>query len=323
MIELLLLIGGFVLLSGVLAMVDAAILSVSRVEIEEMIMQKRSGAKCLQLLHARITRAVVIIVIATNTVNVLGPILVGQKAVTLFGSHVIGVITAVLTFCTILFSEIIPKSLGAHYAPTIGRIAAPPIYILTRILLPLVIVLEKIAQFFQSGHRVIGTEEQIRSLVTIGRRAGHIESDEGQMIHRAFILNDRKARDIMTPLKDLISVNGNDTIRNAAQKVFDNTFSRYPVFGSSIHDVIGFVMSQDILEALAMGQDAEPVSFIMREALVVPGEKPSDQLISLFRDKHIHMAVVQDDEHTVGLVTLEDVFEELVGEIEDEKDVED
>lgn len=304
-------------------MVDAAILSVSRVEIEEMIMQKRSGAKYLQLLHARITRAVVIIVIATNTVNVLGPILVGQKAVTLFGSHVIGVITAVLTFCTILFSEIIPKSLGAHYAPTIGRMAAPPIYILTRILLPLVIVLEKIAQFFQSGHRVIGTEEQIRSLVTIGRRAGHIESDEGQLIHRAFILNDRKARDIMTPLKDIVGLNADDTVREASAKVFHNTYSRYPVFGSSIHEVVGFAMSQDILEALAMGQDAEPVRFLMREALIVQGEKSSDQLISLFRDKHIHMAVVQDDEHTVGLVTLEDVFEELVGEIEDEKDVED
>jgi len=323
MIQLLIYILGFVFLSGLLAMIDAAILSVSHAEVEEMITHKKWGAPALKFLHKKITRAVVIIVIATNTVNILGPILVGQKAIQLYGSEVIGVITGILTFATIIFSEIIPKSLGAHYAPLISRVAAVPIALCVRVLYPLVRVLERLTEFFQSGKRALGTEEQIRSLVTMGRTAGHIESDEGQLIHRAFILNDKRASDVMTPLKDVISTPEDATIREAAEKVFLHPYSRYPVFGSSIHDVKGLLLSSDILEALAQGKDEEPAVSVLREALVVKSSTRCDKLIVLFRDRHVHLAIVQDALHTVGLVTLEDVLEELVGEIEDETDQED
>ena len=304
-------------------MVDAAVLSVSQAEVEEMVQKKKHGSHALQVLTKNITRGVVIIVIITNLINVLGPILVGQKAVELYGSTAIGVITAVLTFGTIIFSEIIPKSLGAHYAPIIARISAPPILVLVGVLYPIVFLLEKLANLFTSGRRAVGTEAQIRALVRIGHRAGHIESDEGQLIHRAFILNDKTAADVMTPLKDIISVQSSATTREAADKVFANTHSRYPVFGNSIHDVKGIVMSHDILESLAEGKDDMPVEEIVRDSLVVHAGKRSDELLMLFRDKNIHLAVVQDAKKTVGLVTLEDVLEELVGEIEDETDVED
>lgn len=323
MIQLSLLIGGFILLSGLLAMIDAAVLSVSRGEIEEMVLQKKWGAVALKTLHKRLTRAVVVVVILTNTVNVLGPILVGQKAIALFGSTAIGWITGLLAFCTIIFSEIIPKSLGAHYAPMISRAASPAILMLATVLSPVVIILERIANFFQSGSRAIGTEDQIRSLVTIGRRAGHIENDEGQLIHRAFILNDKTAGDIMTPLKDIIALTETMTIRQVADTVFRNTFSRYPVFGTSINEPTGLVISHDILEGLSEGRDQDLVTSIIREVLVVPARKRCDSLMAMFRDRKIHLAIVQDAAHTVGLVTLEDVLEELVGEIEDEKDVED
>ena len=158
--------------------------------------------------------------------------------------------------------------------------------------------------------------------MTIGRRAGYIESDEGQLIHRAFVLNDKKASDVMSPLKDIESVYDTSTIRQAAGRVFHNTYSRDPVFGKSIHDVKGIVMSYDILEALAEGKDEELVTTIIRDALVVEADTRSDELLVLFRDKHIHLAIVQERGRTVGLITLEDVLEELVGEIEDEKDVE-
>ncbi|MCK5016728.1 MAG: DUF21 domain-containing protein, partial [Candidatus Peribacteraceae bacterium] len=320
--ELTTLIVVFILLSGILAMVDAAVLSISRVEIEEMLLKRQSGAYALKKIHYSIPRAVVIIVIFTNLINILGPILVGQKAIEIFGSTIIGVITAVLTIGTIIFSEIIPKSIGAHYAPQISRMAAPIILFLIYTLYPFVIVLERMAIFFQSGKRAIGTEEQIRSLVTIGRRAGYIEPDEGQLIHRAFILNDKTAENIMTPLKDIINLQKDETLRDAAAKVFKHPYSRYPVYDSSIHEVMGIVMSFDIMEALVGGKDNEPVTSVVREGLVVDSSIRCDQLIILFRDKHIHLAIVQENNHTIGLVTLEDVLEELVGDIEDETDVE-
>lgn len=321
MLELALYIVIFIALSGLMAMVDAAVLSVSRAEVEEMVVREMWGAVPLQAIARRLTRAVVVIVLFTNTINVLGPILAGSKAIEIYGEPVIGVITAILTFGTIVFSEIIPKSLGAHYAPIIARASAPAILFFIYALYPLVIALEWMSSLFKTGRRRIGTEEQIRSLVTIGRRAGYIESDEGQLIHRAFILNDRTAADVMTSLEDVVAVEVSATVRQAADRVFRNAYSRYPVFAASINDVKGMVLSHDILEAVSEGRDQEPISSIVRPALVVPAEMRSDELLVRFRDRRIHLAIVQDEGKTVGLVTLEDVLEELVGEIEDEKDV--
>ena len=323
MIDVLLLIGGFVALSGLMAMIDAAVLSVTAADVEVMEHRKLPFATALRKVNDNITRSVIVIVIITNTINILGPILVGQKAIQLYGSTVIGIITAVLTFATIIFSEIIPKSIGAHRAPQISRLSAPAILACIYLLFPLVWILEKVADAFKTEDLKVGTEAQIRALTQLGRRAGHIESDEGQLIHRAFILNDKTAGDIMTPLKDVIGVSQEDTIRDAADKVMKHSYSRYPVFGSAIHDIEGLVMSKDILEAITEGKDTQSVKVIMRESLLVDINKPCDELIVLFRDKHIHLAIVQDDDHTVGLVTLEDVLEELVGDIEDEMDVED
>ena len=310
----------FIALSGLLAMVDAALLSVSRPEVEEMVAQKRWGSLPLRAVTSRITRGMVIVVIITNAINILGPIVIGQRAVGIYGQSVIGIITIILTFGTIVFSEIIPKSLGTNYAPLISRIAAPIILVLIYALYPLVLLLDYISSLFAVGERRIGTEGQIRSLVTIGRRAGHIESDEGHLIHRAFILNDKTAEDVMTPLKDMIKLDATVSIKNAGKQLFQHEFSRYPVFDKSMHEFAGLAMGRDILVALVEGRDEEPISTIVREGLLVPHDYRSDELMVLFRDKHIHLAVVQKNGKTIGLVTLEDVLEELVGEIDDEKD---
>ena len=320
MLEVAIYILAFVTFSGFMAMIDAAVLSVSRAEVEEMVQRNKPGAMALRAIVGRLPRAVVIIVLATNTINILGPILAGKKAVEVYGDTVIGIVTAILTFATIIFSEIIPKSVGAFYAPVISRMAAPIILALIYALYPVVVALAWVSRLFQSGERRIGTETQIRSLVTLGRRAGHIENDEGQLIHRAFILNDKMAVDVMTSLKDIVSVDVSATVREAADRVFHNVYSRYPVFGKSIHNAEGMVMSRDILDAITDGRAHEPVSTIIRPVLTVPASMRSDVLLMLFRRRRIHLAIVQEQGKTVGLVTLEDVLEEIVGEIEDEID---
>ena len=124
----------------------------------------------------------------------------------------------------------------------------------------------------------------------------------------------------MPLVTDTVALQASATAREAAAKVRHHPYSRYPVFGDSPDDVSGFVLGRDILEALTDGKAQELVSAICRDILKVPPEMRSDELLVLFRKKHVHLAVVQDSKHTVGLVTLEDVLEELVGEIEDEKD---
>lgn len=320
MLELIFYVVTFIALSGLMAAIEAAVLSMSPAEVEELNLRKAWGAAALKKIRQRLTQAIVVIVLFTNTINVLGPLLTGRKALQLYGDASMVPVAIVLTLGTIVFSEIIPKSIGAHYAPLVSRAAAPAIRFCSLLLYPIVVGLEAFSNLFMTGQRRIGTEAQIRSLVTIGRRAGYIERDEGQLIRRAFILNDRTAADIMTPLDEVVAVEATFTTREAASRVFRHAYSRYPVFGQSPDDIRGLVMSRDILQALTEGQDHEPVTAICRDCLVVPADLRSDELLVRFRDAHVHLAVVRDGHKTVGLVTLEDVLEELVGDIEDEKD---
>ncbi len=310
----------FLALSGLMAAVDAAVLSVTRPEIAELKVRGKWGARRLAQVKQQITQSVVVIVIATNTINVLGPILVSSQAFTLFGARGIVVITAVLTLGTIVFSEIIPKALGAHYAPLIARVSAPAILVGRIVLYPLVVGFSWLSNQFTKGSRRFGTEEQIRALVRMGDRAGYIESDEGQMIHRAFILNDKTAAEIMTPISRVKALSDGLTIKQAAAEVCRSEYSRYPVFGPSIDDVSGIALSRDVLMA-SVRDSSKPLAAIIRPPVVVDAQAKSDELLRIFRAEHVHLAIVQDQNKTVGVVTLEDVLEELVGEIEDEKDV--
>jgi CBS domain containing-hemolysin-like protein len=310
----------FVLLSGLVAMVDAAVLSVSRPETEEVVAQGLWGALALRRIKEHLTQSVVVIVIVTNTINILGPILVGQTAVATYGASAIGWVTVGLTLGTIVFSEIVPKSLGAHYAPQIGRVAAFPILALTYALYPLVLTLDRFSRLFRRGRRRVGTEEQIRALTTLGRRAGYIEPDEGVLVHRAFVLNDRTAGDIMTPRTEVAGLQMDQTLRQALDQVLGSEFSRYPVFGESANDFRGVVLARDLLESVVRGDADRPLASVVREGLAVDADRRCDDLLLQFRLRRVHLAVVRRAEVTVGLVTLEDVLEELVGEIRDEKD---
>ena len=311
----------FLAASGVMAAVDAALLSVTEPEIQELISQERRGSRQLQHIHKRLTRAVVVVVILTNLINVIGPIIVSQQAVAEFGPVALGWVTVVLTLGTIVCSEIIPKSLGNRYATTIGRYAAAPVRWLQLLLYPLVTALEWLSDMFTRGTRPIGTEEQIRSLTTLGRRAGFIEHDEGLLIHRAFVLNDRRAADVMTPLNRVTSLVANTTVDQAAADLRGTRFSRIPVFGNGPDDVRGIVMVRDLLQAALDGPSETHVDEIALPAVVVEADTRSDELITEFLGRYTHLAIVKRAGHTVGVVSLENVLEELVGEIQDEHDV--
>ncbi len=323
MTTLLIVVVIILLLSGFFSGSEAALVSISDAEVHTLLQKKSVGSHVLKRVHQNLNRSVITIVVWNNIVNIVGSILVGQIVIGLYGDAVLAVITTALTFGIIVFSEIIPKAIGIHYAERIALLTSPFILLLTIVMLPIILVLEWITDFFRKGERKVGTEAQIRSLVTLGRQKGHIENDEGQLIHRAFILNDKKAADIMTPLKDIISVNDDDTIGGAWKKIDHEAYTRFPVFGTSVHELSGMIIKQDVLQSLYEKKGGESVASITRDALVVTEDMPSDELITLFRDKSIHLALVQKDNHTVGLVTLEDVLEELVGEIEDETDAED
>lgn len=320
MIELGLMVVLFIALSGLMSLVEASLLSISHSEVDELRIRDVWGGRALKSIFAEMTKVLGVVVIVTNFINVLGPILVSQNAISHYGDSAVYLVTAVLTIGTIVFSEVLPKSLGRHYAQRIAPLAAPLLQVLVIALYPLVTVLQRFSNLMKRGERLIGTETQIRSLAKRGRRAGLIEQDEGDMIRRAFVLNDRTARDIMTPGSQVTAFKDSDTVTEVASKVHNHAFSRYPVYGSTMHHVTGMVMSRDLLVALATGKGDLLLSEISKPCLLVPGNMQSDALLQRFLDEHLHLGVVQDNRQTLGVVTLEDVLEELVGEIEDEKD---
>lgn len=311
----------FIALSGLMAAVDAAVLSVSHPEIDELIQHGKHGAGQLREVKQKLTHSLAVIVILTNLINVLGPILVSQQAFQLYGPGALVPITIVLMLGTIVFSEVIPKALGSHYAPQLARWSAPVIRALGLIIYPFSVALAWLSNTLKRGQRRIGTERQIRALVKLGRKGGHIERAESHMIFRTFRLNDRTAQDIMTPLEKVISIPASATVREAAEIVRTNEFSRYPVFGRSPDDIQGMLIARDVLRMHADGEDSSPITSILPAAFIVSPEKFADELLLEFRTRHQHLAVVQQNNHTLGIVTLEDVLEEIVGEIEDEKDI--
>lgn len=320
MTGILLLFFGVLVLSAYFSGAEAVLVSITHAEEETLLRSNAPGARQLAHLRKHLNHTIVAIVIGNNIVNIGGSMLVGHWVAAYYGDAVLAVISALLTAAVILFAEILPKSIGIHYAPNLATVVALSLAPLVFVLHPLLLLIDVFMRALKRGERRIGTEEQILSLVSIGRRAGYIEGDEDSLIRRVFILNDRTAADVMTPLADVVSVQADRTIRQSADTVFRHTYSRYPVFGDTPDDVRGIVRSHDILEALTDGRDKDGISSIMRVPLVVDVALPCDELLVLFRDRSMHLAIVRDGLKTLGLVTLEDVLEELVGEIEDEAD---
>jgi putative hemolysin len=301
----------FLALSGLMAAVDAAVLSVTHPEVDVLVQKAKWGSHRLSRVKHELSQSVVVIVILTNTVNVLGPILVSLHAFSLYGTEGVAVITVILALGTILFSEIIPKSIGAHYAPLIARVSAPAILACRYLLYPFVIGFAWISKQFTRGHRYVGTEEQVRSLVRIGHLAGHIETDESEMIHRVFILNDKSAGEIMTPLSQVKALGSAFTLQQASAQVLNGQYSRYPVFGQTTNEVAGVALAREVLRD-SQTDPKRLLSSIIRPALIVDAQIKSDELIGLFRQRHAQMAIVQDLGKTVGLVTLDDVLNQLI-----------
>jgi CBS domain containing-hemolysin-like protein len=188
------------------------------------------------------------------------------------------------------------------------------------VLTPITWIIEKGTSHFTRDRKKIVSEEELKILSEIGRIEGSIERDEEELIRRAFTLNDMVARDIMTPWNVVDTLQGSKTVGEVASDITHKPYSRYPVMGAS-PDVVGSVQTKDLLIALWRDGENELVSHFMQAPLFVKDTKRVDDLLALFLAGKRHLAVVQTGPATfVGVVTLEDVIEQLVGEIVDESD---
>lgn len=312
-----------VILSGILSMIEASLFSYSLTKAR--LYAVRGGARAKKALEIRQDplRVIATFVILTTTVSIVGSVVVGTLAARQFSSVGIGVFSAVLTFLAIIFSEIIPKNIGDRWNYKIFPAVAEFLWLLSQLFYPFVKILEFIAKPFTVGvSPFLTSEEEITMLTSEGAKEGSIEPHEAEIIRRVFRLNDVTAGDIMTPKPIVDFIEGSKKIGEVVEFVKKAKHSRFPVYKDDINNVIGVAHQRDLLRAIANNELDQTVAGYTREALIVPESQLGDDLLRIFQEKRNHLAVVVSEYgNVVGVVGLEDVLEELVGEIIDEKDV--
>jgi CBS domain containing-hemolysin-like protein len=322
MLTLVIAIGIVLLSSAICSGSEAALFSVRLVKVRRLAQSKRPEALALLSIRERMNRPIATIVILNNIANIVGTIVVGFIAREILGSQWLGLVSGILTFLVILFSEIIPKTVGERYSEQISLVIARPVAGLTRILTPLVWCIEKVTTPLTAGGNSFTTDEaEIQLLAKMGQEAGTIEDDEFEMIRKIFNLNDMTAADLMTPRVVMTYLKGDLTLAEAKEEILTSPHSRIIVIGETLDEVTGVVLKTDLLAGIIQAKLNQPISHFAYKVHFVLGPKRANQLLSIFQQTRQHLAVVVDEYGGVsGVVTLEDVLEVLTGQLVDETD---
>ncbi|MBM4124574.1 MAG: HlyC/CorC family transporter, partial [Nitrospira sp.] len=243
----------------------------------------------------------------------------------LFGSEAVAIATGILTFLLLIFGDIVPKTLAAKHSGPIVLAMAYPVYWIEQALAPVLFMLEPMIAKLTGGKGLtvpFVTEEELKIMLDVGGKAGVIETGEIKMIKNVFQLNDITAEDAMTPRNYMFALDGNLTLKEAQESLFKSKYSRTPVYEGSLDNITGILYKTKALMELAQGHSEIRLKTIAQPVLFVPAGKPADDLMKQFQQEKRHMAVVVNEFGGImGLVTLEDLLEEVVGEIMDETDI--
>jgi CBS domain containing-hemolysin-like protein len=322
MSQLLLVIFLVLLASALCSGSEAALFSVPLVKARQLALSQNRAALALLSIREAMSRPIATIVILNNVANIVGSMVVGSMVTNMLGSHWLGLISGILTFLIIIFSEIIPKTLGERYAEPIALAVAIPVQSFTLVLTPLVWLVERLTSpITQGAVRPVTNEYEIKLLAKIGQQEGIIEPGESEMIQHVFTLNDVTASDLMTPRVVMTYLPANMTLAEAQAQIIGSQHSRIIIIGENLDDVAGVALKDDLLTALIEQKGGQPLASLTQPVLMVPETIKADRLLRLFRQQRKHLAVVIDEFGGVaGVVTLEDVLETLTGEIMDETD---
>jgi len=258
--------------------------------------------------------------IGNTLVNISAASLATAATLDLSPEHALAIAIGAATFVILIFGEVFPKSVAARNATLIARIVIVPIDTLSKLLYPIVLVLNLIPNMMVRIQRKPKlTEAELLSIVEAGEEEGQIKEEEKELIHNIFELDDTSASEIMTPRADMFVVDVNEPLD--LPELFKSGFTRIPVIDGDIDHIIGILNIKDLLRHPSAGGPPADVRKIMREPYFVPEHKKLNNLLKGFKKRKQHMAIVVDEHGGVsGLITLEDALEEIVGEIIDETD---
>ena len=313
-------------LSGVFSGSETALIALSMGRVEALLKEGRVGSAALYRLKQDPSQMLTTILIGNNLVNIAASALATVIATREFGSIGPGIAVGLLTFFILVFGEITPKSLATRYPERISLLIAVPLLTFMRLIYPLVWLFSRFTTWVY--HLTGGkeeptvTESELISMLGFGVQEGEIEHDEKEIIERVFGFNDLTVRDVMTPMRDVFSLDGQQTVAEVLPVVIQKPYSRIPLRNRETNQFYKTLHLRDLLTASANECHDKSIESIAHEPLYVPQYLAIDELFAKFRRHSRIFAIVVDefgDER--GIVTLEDIMEELVGEIYDETDV--
>ena len=223
---------------------------------------------------------------------------------------------------------LVPASLGAASAERLARMLAPLLLLFARITTPLLVPIDWLTRLLTGAlevrapdHDAMRTPDELRMMVEQIEERGEIEEHDAALLEGVFDFSEKSAREVMTPRTDIVAIPVDATLEEAVRIATEEEFSRYPVFDETIDDIVGIVLAKDLLRVVARPPSAFSLRAVMRPLHVIPGSRPVEDVLADFKRMKEHMAIVLDEYGgTAGLVTMEDLLEEIVGEIWDEFD---
>lgn len=318
-----------ILLSGFFSGSETAIISVSDAKVRSLVKEKKRSAETLNLLKKDPHKLLITILIGNNLVNIGASVLATVVFTNAFGSSGLGIATGVMTLLVLIFGEITPKSFATKYSVGIALFVCKPLYILQIIFSPIIWVMNKLVKFLINlmGHEYNEeevSEEEIKALIELGAEKGSIQKHEKELLKNILQFNDITVEEVMTPRISVDALPSDTTLQEAIDFVIKKSHSRIPIYENTIDNVIGIVTIKDILMLSEQFNDNKKLENCdLKTPLFVPVSKKIDVLFKEFQKARTHIAVVIDEYGgTAGIVSLEDLLEEIVGEIIDESDIE-
>jgi len=315
-----------IVLSGFFSGLEVALVGVSKSKVLQLLNSKAKGAKALHKLKSNPSWMMSSVNLGNNLVNVAASALATTIAIRTFGNDGLGIAIGIMTFIILVFGEISPKTYCNANATKISLRFAPILLGFSYVLYPIVKLFELITRVIVklAGSSYLPppiTEEEIKDVIDLGMAEKAIEKEEHEMVHGALEFDDTVIRTVMTPRTKMFTLPAKMILFEALPQINQRGHSRIPIYGKSKDDIVGFIHVRDVLKELEKDNKMISLEQMAREPVFASQEKMVSGLLKEMKGRKTHMAIVIDEHGGVeGLVTLEDLIEEIVGEIEDESD---
>jgi putative hemolysin len=317
-------------LSALFSGSETAITALSKARLRKLKEDRVKGAETLERLLANTPRLLSTIILGNTLVNIIAASVATEVAIRVYGSYGVGIASGLTTLAILIFGEITPKTYAVRRPEKVAlatfRLVAAFSYVLYPISKVLLVIANGILRLL--GQEAIKqgpfmTADEIKTVVAIGEEEGVLEEEERKMIHSILEFGDTIVKEVMVPRTDMVAIEADRTVEEALGIARKHGYSRIPVYEGSLDNVIGILYVKDLLNFFDRGKLDVLVKDVAREPFFVPETKRVDELLREFQVNKTHMAIVVDEYGgTAGLVTLEDLLEEIVGEIFDEYDFE-